>query len=59
MIVELKSLQEQIRQLTAHSNEISLQNQYLIMENAKLLANNRNLEYQIHLTTTKQLTNLG
>ena len=58
MIVELKSLQEQIRQLTAHSNEISLQNQYLILENAKLLANNRNLEYQIHLTTPA-LTNLG
>ena len=41
---ELKTLREQLRQLTDTMNEISLENQVLLLENAKLTTDNKNLQ---------------
>jgi len=42
---ELETLREQVRQLTDAMNEISLQNQTLLLENAKLTQENKRLDY--------------
>jgi regulator of replication initiation timing len=45
---ELNTLREQLRQLTDAMNEISLQNQVLLLENAKLTEENKRLDYYLN-----------
>jgi regulator of replication initiation timing len=51
---ELETLREQVRQLTDAMNEISLQNQTLLLENAKLTQENKKLDYYLNSSSWRE-----